>query len=49
MFILIGEIDLSSTVALFRSARQLGPPVLICCTEGGYHIPDLGIVLRDVS
>ena len=42
-----GNVELSSSVALFRPVRLLSPPILISCMELNYHIPDVGKSLQE--
>ena len=42
----MGNVELSSSVALFRPVRLFNPPILISYMELNYHIPDVGKSLK---
>ena len=45
-YISMGNVELSSSVALFRPVRLFNPPILISYMELNYHIPDVGKSLK---
>ena len=45
-YISMGNIELSSSVALFRPVRFFKLPILTSYTELNYHIPDVGKSLK---